>query len=142
MPAATTFAHLQAILTSSARTSNVKKFCALSTVACILFKLAFQAIAFPVASTALYPTPGHWPVINNVTIVGQCWCLSSSGCWCRCNLGKRNPSTVLSQRCAIVLLLQHTRTTFSKMEYLEIFLNSKDVSQEVSKLQGCFSQSI
>jgi hypothetical protein len=42
----------------------------------------------------------------------------------------------------VALLLQHTRTTFSKMEYLEIFLNGKDVSQEVSKLQGCFSQSI
>ncbi len=39
-------------------------------------------------------------------------------------------------------LLQHTRTTFSKMEYLEIFLNGKDVSQVVSKLQGCFSRSI
>jgi hypothetical protein len=42
----------------------------------------------------------------------------------------------------VALLLQHTRTTFSKMEYLEIFLSGKDVSQEVSKLQGCFSQSI
>jgi hypothetical protein len=36
-------------------------------------------------------------------------------------------------------LLQHTQTTFSKMKYLEIFLNGKDVSQEVSKLQACFS---
>jgi hypothetical protein len=42
----------------------------------------------------------------------------------------------------VALLLQHTRTTFSKMEYLEIFLNGKDISQEVSKLQGCFSQSV
>jgi hypothetical protein len=42
----------------------------------------------------------------------------------------------------VALLLQHTRTTFSKMEYLEIFLNGKDVSHEVSKLQRCFSRSI
>ena len=39
----------------------------------------------------------------------------------------------------VALLLQHTRTTFSKIEYLEIFLNGKDVSHKVSKLQICFS---
>jgi hypothetical protein len=52
----------------------------------------------------------------------------------------------------VALLLQHTRTTFSKMEYLEIFLNGKDVSHKylnckdvshkVSKLQRCFSRNI
>jgi hypothetical protein len=52
----------------------------------------------------------------------------------------------------VALLLQHTQTTFSKMEYLEIFLNAKmflrkylnckGVSHEVSKLQRCFSQNI
>ena len=31
------------------------------TVAYVLTELAFWAVAFPVASTALYRTTGHWP---------------------------------------------------------------------------------
>ena len=48
--------------------SDVKKFGAAGTVAYILTELAFWAVAFPVASTALYQTSGHWPdVINDTT---------------------------------------------------------------------------
>ena len=47
--------------------ADVKKFGVSGTVAYILTELAFWAVAFPVASTALYRTTGHWPdVINDV----------------------------------------------------------------------------
>lgn len=46
---------------------DIKKFGVAGTVAYVLTELAFWAVAFPVASTALYQTSGHWPdVINNV----------------------------------------------------------------------------
>ncbi len=45
--------------------------------------------------------------------------------------------------CAMFSTVASTHlNNFFKNEYLEIFLNGKDVSQEVSKLQGCFSRSI
>ena len=46
---------------------DVKKYGVAGTLAYVLTELAFWAVAFPVASTALYQTSGHWPdVINNV----------------------------------------------------------------------------
>jgi len=48
--------------------SDVKKYGVSGTVAYILTELAFWAVAFPVASTALYQSSGHWPdVINDTT---------------------------------------------------------------------------
>lgn len=48
--------------------ADVKKFGVSGTVAYILTELAFWAVAFPVASSALYQTTGHWPdVINDTT---------------------------------------------------------------------------
>jgi hypothetical protein len=48
--------------------SDVKKYGVAGTVAYVLTELAFWAVAFPVASTALYQTSGHWPdVINDTT---------------------------------------------------------------------------
>lgn len=48
--------------------ADVKKYGVAGTVAYVLTELAFWAIAFPVASTALYQTTGHWPdVINDNT---------------------------------------------------------------------------
>ena len=44
---------------------DVKKFGVAGTVAYILTGLAFWAVAFPVASTALYQTTGHWPDVFN-----------------------------------------------------------------------------
>jgi hypothetical protein len=41
--------------------ADVKKFGVAGTVAYVLTELAFWAVAFPVASTALYQTTGHWP---------------------------------------------------------------------------------
>lgn len=46
--------------------ADVKKFGFSGTVAYILTELAFWAVAFPVASTALYKTTGHWPDVFNV----------------------------------------------------------------------------
>merc|ERR1712071_547721 len=47
---------------------DVKKFGVSGTVAYVLTELAFWAVAFPVASTALYQSTGHWPdVINDTT---------------------------------------------------------------------------
>lgn len=47
---------------------DVKKYGISGTVAYILTELAFWAVAFPVASTALYQSTGHWPdVINDST---------------------------------------------------------------------------
>ena len=47
---------------------DVKKYGVSGTVAYILTELAFWAVAFPVASTALYQSSGHWPdVINDTT---------------------------------------------------------------------------
>jgi len=47
---------------------DVKKFGVAGTVAYVLTELAFWAVAFPVASTALYQSTGHWPdVVNDVT---------------------------------------------------------------------------
>eukprot|EP00804_Cyclotella_cryptica_P009767 CCRYP_013216-RA/>CCRYP_013216-RA protein AED:0.09 eAED:0.07 QI:0/0.5/0.66/1/1/1/3/1558/608 len=45
--------------------ADVKKFGVAGTVAYVLTELAFWAIAFPVASTALYQTTGHWPDVIN-----------------------------------------------------------------------------
>ena len=45
--------------------ADVKKFGVSGTVAYILTELAFWAVAFPVASTALYQTTGHWPDVFN-----------------------------------------------------------------------------
>lgn len=48
--------------------ADVKKFGVSGTVAYIITELAFWAVAFPVASNALYQTTGHWPdVINDNT---------------------------------------------------------------------------
>jgi hypothetical protein len=41
--------------------ADVKKFGVSGTVAYVLTELAFWAVAFPVASAALYRTTGHWP---------------------------------------------------------------------------------
>lgn len=47
---------------------DVKKYGIAGTIAYILTELAFWAVAFPVASYALYQTSGHWPdVINDTT---------------------------------------------------------------------------
>lgn len=47
---------------------DVKKYGVSGTVAYVLTELAFWAVAFPVASTALYQSTGHWPdVINDPT---------------------------------------------------------------------------
>lgn len=45
--------------------ADVKKFGISGTVAYVLTELAFWAVAFPVASTALYQTTGHWPDVFN-----------------------------------------------------------------------------
>ena len=45
--------------------ADVKKFGVAGTVAYVLTELAFWAVAFPVASTALYQTTGHWPDVFN-----------------------------------------------------------------------------
>lgn len=45
--------------------ADVKKYGVSGTVAYVLTELAFWAIAFPVASTALYQTTGHWPDVIN-----------------------------------------------------------------------------
>lgn len=48
--------------------ADVKKFGVSGTVAYVITELAFWAVAFPVASNALYQTTGHWPdVINDTT---------------------------------------------------------------------------
>ena len=44
---------------------DVKKFGVSGTVAYVLTELAFWAVAFPVASTALYQSSGHWPDVIN-----------------------------------------------------------------------------
>ena len=47
---------------------DVKKYGVSGTVAYVLTELAFWAVAFPVASNALYQSTGHWPdVINDST---------------------------------------------------------------------------
>jgi len=55
--------------------ADVKKFGVSGTVAYILTELLFWAIAFPVASTVLYQSSGHWPDIvhdgtDRATVVG------------------------------------------------------------------------
>ena len=45
--------------------ADVKKYGVSGTVAYVLTELAFWAVAFPVASTALYQTSGHWPDVFN-----------------------------------------------------------------------------
>lgn len=45
--------------------ADVKKFGVAGTLAYVLTELAFWAVAFPVASTALYQTTGHWPDVIN-----------------------------------------------------------------------------
>ena len=48
--------------------ADVKKYGVAGTVAYVLTELAFWAVAFPVASTALYQSTGHWPdVINDAS---------------------------------------------------------------------------
>jgi hypothetical protein len=48
--------------------ADVKKYGVAGTVAYVLTELAFWAVAFPVASAALYQTTGHWPdVIQDTT---------------------------------------------------------------------------
>ena len=44
---------------------DVKKYGVAGTVAYVLTELAFWAVAFPVASTALYQSTGHWPDVIN-----------------------------------------------------------------------------
>lgn len=47
---------------------DVKKYGVAGTLAYVLTELAFWAVAFPVASTALYQSTGHWPdVIHDTT---------------------------------------------------------------------------
>uniref|UniRef100_A0A7S1VXE7 Uncharacterized protein n=1 Tax=Grammatophora oceanica TaxID=210454 RepID=A0A7S1VXE7_9STRA len=45
--------------------ADVKKYGVSGTVAYVLTELAFWAVAFPVASAALYKTSGHWPDVIN-----------------------------------------------------------------------------
>lgn len=45
--------------------ADVKKFGVSGTVAYVITELAFWAVAFPVASTSLYQTTGHWPDVIN-----------------------------------------------------------------------------
>ena len=45
--------------------ADVKKFGVAGTVAYVITELMFWAVAFPVASTALYQTTGHWPDVIN-----------------------------------------------------------------------------
>eukprot|EP00557_Chaetoceros_sp_GSL56_P008438 CAMPEP_0176487600 /NCGR_PEP_ID=MMETSP0200_2-20121128/6232_1 /TAXON_ID=947934 /ORGANISM="Chaetoceros sp., Strain GSL56" /LENGTH=567 /DNA_ID=CAMNT_0017884467 /DNA_START=132 /DNA_END=1835 /DNA_ORIENTATION=+ len=48
--------------------ADVKKYGVSGTVAYVLTELAFWAVAFPVASNALYQSTGHWPdVISDAT---------------------------------------------------------------------------
>ncbi|KAL7577888.1 hypothetical protein ACA910_007527 [Epithemia clementina (nom. ined.)] len=48
--------------------ADIKKYGAAGTVAYVLTELAFWAVAFPVASYALYQSTGHWPdVVNDTT---------------------------------------------------------------------------
>lgn len=47
--------------------ADVKKYGAAGTLAYVITELAFWAVAFPVASTALYQTTGHWPDVINDT---------------------------------------------------------------------------
>lgn len=47
--------------------ADVKKYGVSGTVAYVLTELAFWAVAFPVASTALYQSTGHWPDVINDT---------------------------------------------------------------------------
>jgi hypothetical protein len=47
--------------------ADVKKYGVSGTVAYVLTELAFWAVAFPVASSALYETTGHWPDVINDT---------------------------------------------------------------------------
>uniref|UniRef100_A0A7S0IQZ8 Uncharacterized protein n=1 Tax=Calcidiscus leptoporus TaxID=127549 RepID=A0A7S0IQZ8_9EUKA len=53
---------------------DIKKYGVAGTVAYILTELAFWAVAFPVASAALYQTSGHWPDfsdnVDRATVVG------------------------------------------------------------------------
>lgn len=44
---------------------DIKKYGVAGTVAYVLTELAFWIVAFPVASTALYQTTGHWPDVLN-----------------------------------------------------------------------------
>jgi Protein of unknown function (DUF2499) len=46
---------------------DIKKYGVAGTVAYILTELAFWIVAFPVASTALYQSTGHWPDVVNDT---------------------------------------------------------------------------
>ncbi|CAB9509768.1 Protein of unknown function (DUF2499) [Seminavis robusta] len=47
---------------------DIKKYGVAGTVAYVLTELAFWIVAFPVASTALYQSTGHWPdVVNDNT---------------------------------------------------------------------------
>lgn len=46
---------------------DIKKYGVAGTVAYVLTELAFWIVAFPVASTALYNTSGHWPDVVNDT---------------------------------------------------------------------------
>ena len=48
--------------------ADIKKYGAAGTVAYVLTELAFWAVAFPVASFALYQSSGHWPdVVHDTT---------------------------------------------------------------------------
>ena len=47
--------------------ADVKKYGVSGTVAYVLTELAFWAVAFPVASTALYQSTGHWPDVIHDT---------------------------------------------------------------------------
>lgn len=44
---------------------DIKRYGAAGTLAYVLTELAFWAVAFPVASYALYNTSGHWPDVIN-----------------------------------------------------------------------------
>ena len=46
---------------------DIKKYGVAGTVAYVLTELAFWVVAFPVASTALYQSTGHWPDVVNDT---------------------------------------------------------------------------
>ena len=45
--------------------ADVKKYGVSGTVAYVITELMFWAVAFPVASTTLYQTTGHWPDVIN-----------------------------------------------------------------------------
>jgi len=47
--------------------ADIKKYGISGTIAYVVTELVFWAVAFPVASAALYQTTGHWPDVIHDT---------------------------------------------------------------------------